>query len=509
MDLRPEEITAVIEKQLESYEKNLQMEDVGTILTIGDSIATVYGLNDAMIGELLEFPNKVTGMVLNLEEHSVGVALFDSEVGIKEGDIVKRTNTIASIPVGDGLIGRVINPIGEPLDGKGPIACTERRPIEFMAPGVISRQSVKEPLMTGLKAIDSMVPIGRGQRELIIGDRQTGKTAIAIDTIINQRDSNVFCIYVAICQKASSVAAVVDKLQQYDAMKYSVVILADANDSATMQYIAPYAGAAIGEHYMYSGRHALCVYDDLSKHAVAYRQLALLLRRPPGREAYPGDIFYCHSRLLERAAKLKVELGGGSLTAFPIIETQAGDLSSYIPTNVISITDGQIFLDHDLFNAGIRPAIDVGLSVSRVGGSAQSEAMKKCGGKLRIELAQYREVAAFAKFGSDLDKATIAQIKRGERVMEILKQNQYESLDLSHQIIFIFSATQGFVDDVEIDRLEGFEKGLVDYISKAHPVIYEKIEKDRCFSREIQEELTLAINEFKVIFHEQENHKEV
>ena len=507
MALRPEEITSIIERELEQYAGRLEVESVGTILRIGDSIATIYGLHDAMMGELIEFPGGVIGMILNLEENTIGVALFGSDVGIKEGDTVKRTGRIASIPVGPALVGRVIDSLGQPLDGKGPIAAAKYRPIEGGAPNVVHRQPVKEPLMTGLKAIDSMIPIGRGQRELIIGDRQTGKTAIAIDTILNQKGGDVICIYVAIGQKVSSVVGVVQRLEEAGAMDYTIVISAPADCAAPLQYIAPYAGCAIGEEIRDNGGHALCIYDDLSKQAAAYRQLSLLLRRPPGREAYPGDIFYCHSRLLERASKLDEAHGGGSLTALPIIETQAGDVSSYIPTNVISITDGQIYLEPDLFYSGIRPAINAGLSVSRVGGHAQTKAMKAVGGKLRLELAQYRELAAFAQFGSDLDKATLAQLRRGERLTEILKQPQYEPQPLARQVVIIFAATGGFLDDLPASLCGRFEKEMHEYLGERYHDIYHDIETKKEISPELEQKMKQGVAEFKRQFVDNQNLK--
>jgi len=508
MALRPEEISSVIEKQLLTYEHQLAMEKVGTVLSVGDSIARIYGLSEAMMGELLEFPGGMMGMVLNLEEHSVGTAVFGSDRGIKEGDTVRATGRIASIPVGPALLGRVVNPLGQPLDGEGPIVAKEYRPIESKVPDVIARQPVKEPLMTGLKAIDSMIPIGRGQRELIIGDRQTGKTAIAVDTIINQRGGDVFCIYVAIGQKMSSVAALVNILKRYSAMEYTTIVCAPAEEAASLQYIAPYAGAAIGEYYRDNGKHALCIYDDLSKHAVAYRELALLLRRPPGREAYPGDVFYLHSRLLERAAKLRDDLGGGSLTALPIIETQAGDISAYIPTNVISITDGQIYLESDLFYAGIRPAINVGLSVSRVGGNAQTHAMKTVGGKLRLDMAQYRELAAFAQFGSDLDKATLAQLTRGQRLTEVLKQDQYQPLPLADQVVMIFAGTNGFLDDLPIEAVRRFEAELRQFMNQKYQDVIHEIDTVKKMSSALEEKLAKAIREFKTTFKVKDEEKD-
>ncbi len=512
MAIRPEEITNIIERELEGYRAELDVEKVGTILKVGDSIATIYGLNDAMAGELLEFPGGIMGVVLNLEESTVGAAIFGSDQGIKEGDIVKCTGRILSVPVGEALIGRVVNALGEPVDGKGPIVASEYRPVESPAPNVISRQSVKQPLMTGIKAIDSMIPIGRGQRELIIGDRQTGKTAIAIDTIINQKGQDVICIYVAIGQKASTVAGLVQTLEKYGAMDYTIVVAATADEAPSLQYIAPYAGCAMGEYFMYNGGHALCIYDDLSKQATAYRQLSLLLRRPPGRQAYPGDVFYLHSRLLERAAKLsedpeiirqscpQAKKPGGSLTALPFIETQAGDVSAYIPTNVISITDGQIYLEPDLFYSGVKPAVNVGLSVSRVGGNAQYKAMKKVGGKLRLELAQYRELAAFAQFGSDLDAATRAQLTRGERLVEVLKQDQFTPYPLWKQVAIIFAATQGFLDDMPLEQVKPFEAALYPYLEKNAADVIHEIESTKDLSESAQERLRKAVGEFKAEF---------
>ncbi|MBN1516061.1 F0F1 ATP synthase subunit alpha [Candidatus Sumerlaeota bacterium] len=500
MSLRPEEVTSIIEKELERFQDQLELEKVGTILSVGDSIATIYGLEQAKAGELLEFPDDKIGMVLNLEENSVGAAIFGSDQNIKEGDTVRRTGKVAAVPVGPGLIGRVVTPLGQPLDGKGPVATTESRLLEEKAPNVINRQPVKEPLMTGLKAIDSMIPIGRGQRELIIGDRQVGKTAIAIDAMINQKDAGVICIYVAVGQKMSSVASVVHKLTQEGAMDYSIIVVASADESAAMQYIAPYAGCAMGEYFRDNGQHALCIYDDLTKQAAAYRQLSLLLRRPPGREAYPGDVFYCHSRLLERAAKVSDELGAGSLTALPIIETQAGDVSAYIPTNVISITDGQIYLEPDLFYSGIRPAVNVGLSVSRVGGNAQTKAMKSVGGKLRLDLAQYRELQAFAQFGSDLDKATLRQITRGERLVEILKQDQYEPLKLSEQVVIIFAATNGYLDNLPLYCLKRFEAELRKYLDEKYHDVAHTINTEKEISDATAETLKKGIEEFKAQF---------
>ncbi|KAB2953806.1 F0F1 ATP synthase subunit alpha [Heliorestis acidaminivorans] len=500
MSLRPEEISAIIKQQIERYEKPLEAADTGTVIQVGDGIARVYGLEKAMAGELLEFPGQVYGMVLNLEEDNIGCVILGPFTEIKEGDTVKRTGRIVEVPVGDEMIGRVVNPLGQPLDGKGPINAKQFRPIESPAPGVIARKSVHEPLQTGLKAIDSMVPIGRGQRELIIGDRQTGKTAVAIDTILNQKGQDVICIYVAIGQKASTVAGVVKTLEENGAMDYTIVVSATASEPAPLLYIAPYSGCAMGEYFLYNGRHALVIYDDLSKQAVAYRELSLLLRRPPGREAYPGDVFYLHSRLLERAAKLNDELGAGSLTALPIIETQAGDVSAYIPTNVISITDGQIFLESDLFYSGIRPAVNVGLSVSRVGGSAQIKAMKQVAGRLRLDLAQYRELAAFAQFGSDLDKATQARLNRGQRMVEILKQAQYQPLVVEEQVVVIYAAVNGFLDDIEVADVLKFEEGFMSYMRSAKASILEEIRTKKALNDDLTKKITDAINEFKKTF---------
>ncbi|MCD6385063.1 F0F1 ATP synthase subunit alpha [Candidatus Sumerlaeota bacterium] len=507
MALRPDEVTDILERELEKYESSLEMIDVGTVVKVGDSIATIYGLRNAMAGELLEFPSGVYGIVLNLEENTVGAALFGEDTDVKEGDMVKRTCRIASVPVGDCLLGRIVNPLGQPIDEKGSIAAKNFRPIDVRAPNVIDRRPVKEPLMTGIKAIDSMIPIGRGQRELIIGDRQTGKSAIVIDTIINQKNTDVVCIYVSIGQKASTLAGVIQKLKDYDAMEYTTIVAATADEPASLQYIAPYAGCAMGEEFMFNGRHALVIYDDLSKHAASYRQLALLLRRPPGREAYPGDIFYLHSRLLERAAKLNDELGGGSLTALPLIETQAGDVSAYIPTNVISITDGQIYLEPDLFYAGVRPAINVGLSVSRVGGNAQTKAMKKVAGKLRLELAQYRELLTFAQFGTELDRATQAQIIRGERLTEILKQEQYTPMPLSHQVIAIYSGTHGFLDDMPVEWIKEFEKELLSFVDEKYPDIFHEIETKKDLSENLEKTIDRAIKECKQLFLEKKTKK--
>ncbi len=475
MQIRAEEISSIIKEKIKGFDQAVDVSERGTVIQVGDGIAKIYGLDGAMAGEMLEFPGGLYGIALNLEEDNVGAVLMGDDVGIKEGDPVKRTGRIAEIPVGEPLIGRVVNAIGQPIDGKGPITSPHRSRIEVVAPGVNTRQSVREPLQTGIKAIDAMIPIGRGQRELIIGDRQTGKTAIAIDTIINQKGLGVFCIYVAIGQKRSTVARVVKTLEENHAMEYSMVVSATASDAAPMQFLAPFAGAAIGEYFRDNGKHALIVYDDLSKHAVAYRQLSLLLRRPPGREAYPGDVFYLHSRLLERAAKLSDKLGGGSLTALPIIETQAGDVSAYIPTNVISITDGQIYLGSDLFYSGIRPAINVGLSVSRVGGSAQIKTMKQVAGTLRLDLAQYREMAAFAQFGSELDKATQLQLARGVRMVELLKQGQYKPMPVADQVLSIYAGVNGYLDDVPVDKVLQFEGELLHYIQQNHPELKKEV----------------------------------
>ena len=477
--LRPEEVSLALRQELERYRNQVQLESVGRVIQVGDGIARIYGLDDAMSSELLEFPGETIGMVFNLEEHHVGAVILGSDRHIKDGDLVKRTNRIASVPVGPALLGRVVDALGRPIDGKGPIVTDKFRPVETRAPNVVQRQSVNEPVQTGLKAIDAMIPIGRGQRELILGDRQIGKTAILIDTILNQKGKDLFCIYVAIGQKLSSVVAVVETLQKHGAMEYTTVVVASAEDPAPLQYLAPYSGCAIGEEFMYNGRHALCLYDDLSKHAQAYRQLSLLLRRPPGREAYPGDVFYLHSRLLERAAKLRSDLGGGSLTALPVIETQAGDVSAYIPTNVISITDGQIYLEGDLFYAGVRPAINVGLSVSRVGGSAQTKAMKKVGGRLRLDLAQYRELVAFTQFGSELDKATQAQLVRGERMVEILKQGQYQPMSLAHQVAIIYAGGQGHLDELPKEQVKPFEDVFHRFLDEHYPDVIHELEKTK------------------------------
>ncbi|MGN0963130.1 MAG: F0F1 ATP synthase subunit alpha [Clostridia bacterium] len=497
MSIRPEEISSILKQQIENYEAAVEVSEVGTVITVGDGIARIYGLENAMYNELVEFSNGVMGMVMNLEEDNIGCVILGPYTDIQEGDQVKRTGRIMEVPVGEAMVGRVVNTLGQPLDGKGEIKTTEYRPVEFLAPGVITRKSVFEPMQTGLKAIDSMVPIGRGQRELIIGDRQTGKTAIAIDTIINQKGQGVTCIYVAVGQKASTVSSVVAKLEEHGAMDYTIVVSASASEPAPMLYLAPYAGAAMGEYFMYKGGAVLIVYDDLSKQAVAYRELSLLLKRPPGREAYPGDVFYLHSRLLERAAKLSEEYGGGSMTALPIIETQAGDVSAYIPTNVISITDGQIFLDTDIFNSGIRPAINVGISVSRVGGSAQIKAMKQVAGSLRMDLAQYRELAAFSQFGSDLDKATAAALTRGERMTELLKQNQYSPMNVIDQVISIFAGGNGFLDDLPLDKVLEFEKQLLQDIHTNHADIYDTLAAEKKISDETKAALKDAIKQFK------------
>jgi len=498
MEVKAEEISRIIREQIEGYDRRIEVSETGTVISVGDGIARIYGLEKAMAGELIEFPGGIFGLVLNLEEDNVGTALLGEDIKIKEGDQVKRTHRIAQVPVGEALIGRVVNAIGQPIDGKGEIKAASFGHVERKAPGVVHRQPVKEALQTGIKAIDSMIPIGRGQRELIIGDRQTGKTAIALDTIINQRGSGVTCIYVAIGQRRSTVARVVDTLRRHKAMDYTIVVAATASDPAPLQYIAPYAGCAMGEYFRDTKRHALTIYDDLSKHAAAYRQLSLLLRRPPGREAYPGDIFYLHSRLLERAAKLNDERGGGSLTSLPIIETQAGDVSAYIPTNVISITDGQIYLEPDLFYSGTRPAINVGLSVSRVGGNAQIRAMRQVAGRLRLDLAQYREMAAFAQFGSDLDKATQAQLVRGSKLVEILKQPLYEPLSVEEQVLIIYAATNGFVDKYPEATLKRYEKELIAHVETKHPEVLKEITE----KREITDSLREKINKLLTAFGE-------
>jgi F-type H+-transporting ATPase subunit alpha len=500
LSIRPEEISTLIKQQIEKYKSEIQVVDVGTVITVGDGIARAHGLENVMAGELLEFSNGVMGMALNLEEDNVGIVILGPYTDIREGDQVKRTGRIMEVPVGEALLGRVVNPLGQPLDGKGPINTTEFRPLESPAPGVIDRKSVHEPMQTGLKAIDSMVPIGRGQRELIIGDRQTGKTAIAIDTIINQKGNGVICIYVAIGQKQSTVAQVVETLRKHGALDYTIVVTASASEPAPLLYIAPYAGCAMGEYFMYKGGHVLVIYDDLSKQAAAYRELSLLLRRPPGREAYPGDVFYLHSRLLERAAKLSDKLGGGSLTALPFIETQASDVSAYIPTNVISITDGQIFLESDLFNAGQRPAINVGISVSRVGGAAQIKAMKKVAGTLRLDLAAYRELAAFAQFASDLDKATQAQLIRGARTTEILKQGVHQPMPVEKQVVSIYTAVKGYLDDIPLQDVLRFEKEFLAFVDSNHPEIFASIRDTQDLTPENEQALRAAIEKFKKSF---------
>ena len=500
MNLRPEEISSVIKEQIKRYKTQLEVSDVGTVVQVADGIARIHGLNKAMQGELLSFPGDVYGMVLNLEEDNVGAVLLGDDKNINEGDIVKTTGRVVEVPVGDAMLGRVVNALGQPLDGKGPVEAAAFRQIERVAHGVIDRKSVDTPLQTGIKAIDAMIPIGRGQRELIIGDRQTGKTAIAIDTIINQKGQDVYCIYVAIGQKASTVASIVHTLESYGAMDYTVVVSSTASELAPLQYIAPYAGCAMGEEWMEQGKDVLIVYDDLSKHAAAYRTLSLLLRRPPGREAYPGDVFYLHSRLLERASKLSDDLGGGSLTALPIIETQAGDVSAYIPTNVISITDGQIYLETEMFNAGLRPAINAGLSVSRVGGSAQIKAMKKIAGPIRVELAQYRELQAFAQFGSELDAATKEQLAQGERIQQILKQGQYEPMPVEKQVVVIYMATRKLLLDIPTDKVLEFEKGLLEFMDTKYSHILSKIRDTKALDEEIEEGITKAVAEYKQQF---------
>lgn len=500
MNLRADEISSLIQKQIEGFEEGIELKETGRVISVGDGIARIYGLGNAMSGELLEFPGGLSGMVLNLEEDNVGAVLLGRDDDIKEGDEVKRTGRIMEVPIGPELVGRVVDGIGQPIDGKGPIKTEKFGPIERIAPGVIDRKSVHEPMQTGIKAIDGMIPIGRGQRELIIGDRQTGKTAVAIDAIINQKGQNMFCIYVAIGQKRSTVARVVKMLEQHDAMKYTIVVSASASDPAPMQFIAPYSGCAMGEYFRDNGQHCLIVYDDLSKQAAAYRQVSLLLRRPPGREAYPGDVFFLHSRLLERSAKVSDELGAGSMTALPIIETQAGDVSAYIPTNVISITDGQIYLETDLFYSGVRPAINVGLSVSRVGGAAQIKGMKQVAGSLRLDLAQYREMAAFAQFGSDLDAATQAQLHRGERLVELLKQGQYKPLSVVQQIISLFAGVRGLVDDIPVADIQKFESGLLNFMEDKHQALIDKIAEAKKLDDDSESQLTAAIEEFRGLF---------
>jgi F-type H+-transporting ATPase subunit alpha len=500
MQIKAQEISEIIKKKISDFEKTVEVAEVGTVITVGDGIAKIFGLDNVMSGELLEFPGGVMGMALNLEEENVGAVLMGDDSQIREGDIVKRTKRIAEVPVGDAIIGRVVDGIGQPIDGKGPINTKETRLIEVIAPGIVKRQSVREPLQTGLKAVDAMIPVGRGQRELIIGDRGTGKTAVALDTIINQKGQNVICIYVAIGHKRSTVAQVVKTLAEHGAMDYTIIVSATASDPAPLQFIAAYTGCTIGEHFRDNGRHALIVYDDLSKQATAYRQLSLLLRRPPGREAYPGDVFYLHSRLLERAAKLSDKLGGGSLTALPIIETQAGDVSAYIPTNVISITDGQIFLESDLFYSGVRPAINVGISVSRVGGSAQIKAMKQVAGTLRLDLAQYRELAAFAQFGSDLDKATLAQLNRGQRMVELLKQDQYVPMPVEQQVLVIFAGSNGYVDDVPVNQVRKFEQELLRFATSKYADLLKDIVAKKAIDDDLKARMKAAIEEFKKTF---------
>ncbi len=504
MHIKAEEIGKIIEDQIRNYDQRVEMSETGTVLYVGDGIARVYGVNNAMSMELLEFPGGVMGMVLNLEEDNVGVALLGDDTGIKEGDPVKRTGKIFSVPVGEAVVGRVLNPLGQPLDGMGPVETDESRPVELKAPGLMSRKSVHEPMVTGIKAIDAITPIGRGQRELIIGDRQVGKTAVCVDAILAQKNTDVHCFYVAIGQKKSTVALVAETLRKYGAMEYTTIISASASEPAPLQYIAAYAGCTMAEYYRDSGRHALIIYDDLSKQAVAYRQMSLLLRRPPGREAFPGDVFYLHSRLLERAAKLSDELGAGSLTALPVIETQAGDVSAYIPTNVISITDGQVFLESNLFNAGIRPAINVGISVSRVGGAAQIKAMKQVAGTLRLDLAQYREMAAFAQFGSDLDKATQATLARGARMTELLKQPQYQPMPTEEQVASIFAAARGHLDNIEVSKVLPFERGLLEMLRSAKPDILQDIRERKKLDDDLEARLNAAIEEFKASFQAQE-----
>ncbi|WP_314049439.1 F0F1 ATP synthase subunit alpha [Peptostreptococcus stomatis] len=496
MNLKPEEISSIIKSQIKNYDNKIKLTDTGSVLSVGDGIASVYGLESVMSGELLEFPNKVFGMALNLEEEVVGAVILGDDSSIKEGDLVKRTGRIVEVPVGEAMIGRVVNALGKPIDGKGDILTDKTRPVEYPAPGIMSRKSVFEPLQTGIKSIDSMIPIGRGQRELVIGDRQTGKTSILTDTIINQKGKDVICIYVAIGQKRSTVAQLVSTFEEFGAMDYTIVVSATASESAPLQYLAPYAGAAIGEEFMYNGKHVLIVYDDLSKQAVAYREMSLLLRRPPGREAYPGDVFYLHSRLLERAAKLSDDLGGGSMTALPVIETQAGDVAAYIPTNVISITDGQIYLQPELFYAGIRPAVDPGISVSRVGGSAQIKSMKKIAGTLKLAYSQYRELAAFSQFGSDLDEDTKRRLAQGQRIVEVLKQDEHNPITVENQVIIIYAVINNLLADIELEDIKRFEAELYSYMDSVHPEIIKKILNAEDFN----EELTKAIEEFKVKF---------
>lgn len=500
MEIKADEISKIIQQQIEGYKIEIDIKEVGTVTSVGDGIARIYGLDHVMLNELLEFPNDVYGLALNLEENSVGAVLLGESHLVKEGDLVKRTHRIMQVPSGPDLIGRVVNPLGVPLDGKGPVKTDKNMVVERLAPGVVERLPVREPLQTGIKAIDAMIPIGRGQRELIIGDRQTGKTAIAIDTIINQKGKDVVCIYVAIGQKNSTIAYIIKILEDHGAMDYSIVVASSASDPSPLQYLAPYSGCAIGEYFRDSGQHSLLVYDDLSKHAAAYREIALLLRRPPGREAYPGDVFYLHSRLLERAAKLNDENGGGSLTALPIIETQAGDVSGYIPTNVISITDGQIYLEPELFNAGIRPAINVGISVSRVGGNAQIKAMKQVAGQMRLDLAQYRELVTFAQFGTELDKASQAQLDRGERLTEILKQGQYVPISVEKQVLVIYAGNRGFLDDFTIDQIENYEKNLYEYFEREHPELLKEIAEKKEISPELDETINKVMKTFNQEF---------
>ena len=500
MNIKPEEITSIIKKEIQRYENQIKTSDSGTIIQIGDGIARVYGLDDCMQGELLEFPNNVYGMALNLEQDNVGCVLLGSEEGIKEGDIVKRTNKIVEVPVGEGILGRVVNPLGEEIDGKGPINYSGTRPIEVPAPSIIDRSSVNEPLQTGIKAIDSMVPIGKGQRELIIGDRQTGKTAIAVDTILNQKGKDVICIYVAIGQKQSTVAHIVNTLEEMGALDYSIIVAGTASESAPLQYLAPYAGCSMGEYFMHKGKDVLIIYDDLSKHAVAYRTMSLLLRRPPGREAYPGDVFYIHSRLLERAAKLSKEHGGGSLTALPIIETLAGDVTAYIPTNVISITDGQIFLESELFHTGQRPAVNAGISVSRVGGNAQIKAMKQVSGTLRLELAQYTELAAFAQFGSDLDSDSKRRLEKGKRILEVLKQEQYKPMDVEKQIVILYATLNDFLSDIRVKDIRRFEDEFLEFMDTHHRDVLKQIIDEKQLSDNLKENIEKCIIEFKKEF---------
>jgi len=505
--IRADEISRLLREEIENYDKAVNVAETGSVISVGDGIARIYGLENVMAGELIEFKGGVSGIALNLEEDQVGAVLLGEASGIMEGDEVRRTGRIMSVPVGEAMIGRVVDALGKPIDGKGPIEAKGYNAIERIAPGVVDRQPVKEPMQTGIKAIDAMIPIGRGQRELIIGDRQTGKTTVALDTIINQKGGDVICIYVAIGQKRSTVAQVVKTLEDYGAMEYSIVVAATASDPAPMQYLAPYAGCAIGEYFRDSSRHALCIYDDLSKHAAAYREISLLLRRPPGREAFPGDVFYLHSRLLERAAKLSADKGGGSLTALPFIETQAGDVSAYIPTNVISITDGQIYLESDLFNANIRPAINVGISVSRVGGNAQVKAMRQVAGSLRLNLAQYRALAAFAQMGSDLDKTSTAQLTRGSRMVEILKQGQYSPVPVEKQILILFAGTEGILDDVPLDQCRAFEDGLFKFIENAHPGMLSTIREKKALDDTLKGQMTAALGEFKTRFVEEQKSK--